>query len=165
MKKTLLAILALVLLGACNFISDNGTESAKTSEPRIDSTEFANHINSFAIQDISYIEVFQVFDEKGYCLVSTHRFNPKYKYKYEMYEQVNRSALYYTPDPSVMLYNDLKIEADDFIMVDTYSYDTKGGQFLGIKIDSEKLTVPVYVRKSEVLKYWNTAGKALNNLR
>ena len=57
----------------------------------------------------------------------------------------------YVFDESILLYDDLEINASDFIMVDTYTYDTKPDSFLGIEIPSETLTVPVYVRKSELL--------------
>ena len=57
----------------------------------------------------------------------------------------------YVFDESVMLYNDLEIKADDYIMIGTYSYDTKPSNFFGTEIPSRRLTVPIYVRKSELL--------------
>ena len=51
-----------------------------------------------------------------------------------------------------MLYDDLKIYGDDFIMINTYTYETRGGSLFGIDVPPETKTVPVYVRRSDMLK-------------
>ena len=119
-------------------------------------------INSFETQPIKKLEVFQVFEDKGYsstykhnyrsCLARSYKYNKNHRYKFDEYEEVNSSSLYITFDDKVMLYDELEIFDDDFIMIDTYSYDTRGGKAFGIEVPSQRVTVPVYVKRSDLLK-------------
>lgn len=167
MKKALaltLTIISTIMICSCDFSQSNnspirGTEDSKKS---IDTAEFRASIMEYETQPIDYIEVFQVFEEKEMddelglpfqaCLVKTYKYNPKHKYKFDEYTEVNASALYITYDSKIMLYDDLKIYGDDFIMINTYTYETRGGNLFGIEVPPETKTVPVYVRRSEMLK-------------
>ena len=167
MKKALaltLTIISAIMICSCNLSQPNnspirGTEDTKKS---IDTAEFRASIMEYETQPIDYIEVFQVFEEKETdtdlglpyqaCLVKTYKYNPRHRYEFDKYEQVNASALYVTYDTKVMLYDDLKIYGDDFIMINTYTYETRGGSLFGIDVPPETKTVPVYVRRSEMLK-------------
>lgn len=131
----------------------------------IDTLAMIEKINSYEIQPIDRIEVFQVFEGKQFsreygnyyrcCLAETYKFNSKKKSSWnDGYEIVNKSSMIYIFDESVLLYDDLKISANDFIMVGTYTYDTKPKNLFGMEIPSERLTVPVYVRKSELLELY-----------
>ena len=128
----------------------------------IDTTAMIEDINSYETQPIDKLVVFQVFEGKEYsstyrhnykkCLAKSYKYNKNHRYKFDEYEEVNSSSLYITFDNKIMLYDELEIFADDFIMIDTYSYDTRGGKALGIEFPSERITVPVYVKRTDLLK-------------
>lgn len=159
-----LSIIILAILGGCDMVQSNDSTltGSGNSSSSIDTAEFRASIMEYETQPIAYVEVFQVFEEKEYdkdlgldfqaCLVRTYKYNKSHKYKYDEYEQVNASALYVTYDSKVMLYDDLKIYGDDFIMTSTYTYETRGGNLFGVEVPPEKKTVPVYMRRSEMLK-------------
>ena len=167
MKKALaltLTIISAIMICSCNLSQPNnspirGTEDSKN---HIDTAEFRASIMEYETQPIDYIEVFQVFEDRETdtelgltyqaCLVRTYKYNPRHRSKYDEYDQVNASALYVTYDLKLMLYDDLKIYGDDFIMINTYTYETRGGNLFGIEVPPETKTVPVYVKRSEMLK-------------
>lgn len=151
----------IILMNSCNYASINNA----VNDTPIDTLAMVEKINSYEIQPIDRIVVFQVMDGKKYnqeykryyhsCLGKAYKYNKNHKNKFDEYDKVNSSSLFVTFDDSFLLYNDLEIKANDFIMVGTHSYDTKGGSFLGIEVPSERITVPVYVRKSELLGLYN----------
>jgi len=162
MKKITFAIVLFVcvILHSCNYAPQPSQPIVKD----IDTTAIVEKINSFEIQPIDKLEVFQVFEGTAYseeygsnyksCLAKSYKYNKNHYGKYDEYEEVNSSSLYITFDDKILLYNELEITGDDFLMIDTYTYDTKGGKALGIEIPSKRLTVPVYVKKSELLKLY-----------
>ncbi len=166
MKKTafiLFVSLLCYIMSSCNYTPSipslsNEEQPIKT----IDTSAMIADINSFETQPINKLEVFQVFEDKGYsstykhnyksCLARSYKYNKNHRYKFDEYEEVNSSSLYITFDDKVMLYDELEIFDDDFIMIDTYSYDTRGGKAFGIEVPSQRVTVPVYVKRSDLLK-------------
>ena len=151
-----LLLICVFLLNGCNFSNQSSTGSVQETTEQInndkspiDTLLLLNAIWSADIQPVSILEVFQVLDgiyfetfdrDFNSCLVKT------YTSKYAA-EPVNTSALFITSDKTLMLYDGLKIEGDDFIIIDTYTYDTQGTA----DRPSRSKTVPVYVRKSEIL--------------
>ena len=166
MKKIafiLFVSLLCYILSSCNYTPSipslsNEEQPIKT----IDTSAMIADINSFETQPINKLEIFQVFEDKGYsstykhnyksCLARSYKYNKNHRYKFDEYEEVNSSSLYITFDDKVMLYDELEIFDDDFIMIDTYSYDTRGGKAFGIEVPSQRVTVPVYVKRSDLLK-------------
>jgi hypothetical protein len=166
MKKLafiLFVSLLCYIMSSCNYTPSipslsNEEQPIKT----IDTSAMIADINSFETQPINKLEVFQVFEDKGYsstykhnyksCLARSYKYNKNHRYKFDEYEEVNSSSLYITFDDKVMLYDELEIFDDDFIMIDTYSYDTRGGKAFGIEVPSQRVTVPVYVKRSDLLK-------------
>lgn len=166
MKKLafiLFVSLLCYITSSCNYTPSipslsNEEQPIKT----IDTAVMIANINSFETQPINKLEVFQVFEDKGYsstykhsyksCLARSYKYNKNHRYKFDEYEEVNSSSLYITFDEKVMLYDELEVFDDDFIMIDTYSYDTRGGKTFGIEVPSQRVTVPVYVKRSDLLK-------------
>jgi hypothetical protein len=166
MKKIafiLFVSLLCYIMSSCNYTPSipslsNEEQPIKT----IDTSAMIADINSFETQPINKLEIFQVFEDKGYsstykhnyksCLARSYKYNKNHRYKFDEYEEVNSSSLYITFDDKVMLYDELEIFDDDFIMIDTYSYDTRGGKAFGIEVPSQRVTVPVYVKRSDLLK-------------
>lgn len=166
MKKLafiLFVSLLCYIMSSCNYTPSipslsNEEQPIKT----IDTAVMIANINSFETQPINKLEVFQVFEDKGYsstykhnyksCLARSYKYNKNHRYKFDEYEEVNSSSLYITFDEKVMLYDELEVFDDDFIMIDTYSYDTRGGKAFGIEVPSQRVTVPVYVKRSDLLK-------------
>jgi hypothetical protein len=166
MKKIVFILFVSLLcyiMSSCNYTPSipslsNEEQPIKT----IDTSAMIADINSFETQPINKLEVFQVFEDKGYsstykhnyksCLARSYKYNKNHRYKFDEYEEVNSSSLYITFDDKVMLYDELEIFDDDFIMIDTYSYDTRGGKAFGIEVPSQRVTVPVYVKRSDLLK-------------
>ena len=157
-----LSLLCFVLF-SCNYTPSTTSLSNKEQPIKtIDTVAMIADINSFETQPIKKLEVFQVFEDKGYsstykhnyrsCLARSYKYNKNHRYKFDEYEEVNSSSLYITFDDKVMLYDELEIFDDDFIMIDTYSYDTRGGKAFGIEVPSQRVTVPVYVKRSDLLK-------------
>ena len=151
------------VLFSCNYTFSTPSLSNKEQPIKtIDTVAMIADINSFETQPIKKLEVFQVFEDKGYsstykhnyrsCLARSYKYNKNHRYKFDEYEEVNSSSLYITFDDKVMLYDELEIFDDDFIMIDTYSYDTRGGKAFGIEVPSQRVTVPVYVKRSDLLK-------------
>lgn len=172
MKKYLYVVyIVLITILAVAITITSMKSCEKTSEPEvmakepIDTMAMINKINAYEIQPIDRIEIFQVYNGEYFCkefgsecrrcLAKTFKFNKKKKNEWnDGYEKVNRSAMIYVFDESIMLYDALVITASDYIMVGTYTYDTKPENFFGMEISSETLTVPVYVRKSELLELY-----------
>ena len=166
MKKIVFILFVSLLcyiMSSCNYTPSipslsNEEQPIKT----IDTSAMIADINSFETQPINKLEVFQVFEDKGYsstykhnyksCLARSYKYNKNHRYKFDEYEEVNSSSLYITFDEKVMLYDELEVFDDDFIMIDTYSYDTRGGKAFGIEVPSQRVTVPVYVKRSDLLK-------------
>lgn len=113
-----------------NPISVNDT----IEEEKVDSVDFVNWINSFEIQPIDYVSVSSVLKDDGECIVYTYKTNSR----------ENHRAGYFTTK-GIILYDGLKIYGNDFIMIGNYREEhgyNSGG------------TIPVYVRKSEMLENW-----------
>ena len=157
----LVAVLIVMSMKSC----DTTPETNVMKKQAIDTMAMINKINAYEIQPIDRIEIFQVYNGKYFCkefgsncrrcLAKTYKFNKKKKSSWnDGYEKVNRSAMIYVFDESIMLYDALEITASDYIMVGTYTYDTKPENLFGMEIPSETLTVPVYVRKSELLELY-----------
>lgn len=157
----LVAVLIVMSMKSC----DTTPETNVMKKQAIDTMAMINKINVYEIQPIDRIEIFQVYNGEYFCkefgsecrrcLAKTFKFNKKKKNEWnDGYEKVNRSAMIYVFDESIMLYDALEITASDYIMVGTYTYDTKPENFFGMEISSETLTVPVYVRKSELLELY-----------
>jgi hypothetical protein len=103
-------------------------------EEKVDSVDFVNWINSFEIQPIDYVSVNSVIKDEGECIVYTHKTNSRESHR----------AGYFTTE-GIILYDGLKIYGNDFIMIGNYREEhgyNSGG------------TIPVYVRKSEMLENW-----------
>ena len=162
LETLFLAAFICAILNSCNF---DDVPTQLNNEPKvapIDTAAMVESINSYETQPIDKIVVFQVFEGKEYskvykhhyqsCLAKTYKYNKNHRYKFDEYEEINSSSLYITFDDKVMLYDDLEIKANDFIMIDTYSYDTRSGKAFGVEIPSQRATVPVYVKRSELLK-------------
>ena len=118
-----------------------GCGNNKTKPPKspknlteVDSIEFVNWINSFDIQPIVSVYISSVIGE-GQSIVYAKNI-----------EEKTIEALFYTPKKDELLYDGLTFYGDDFIMVGTYQYETY-----------KTNTIPVYVRKSEVLNNWKVA--------
>lgn len=139
--------LGLVVMNSCDFATlNNGV-----TEPPVDTVAMIAKINSFETQPIDRIEVFQVLEGRDYSKEYRHYYHSCLARTYKNKKEVNSSALIMVFDESVLLYNDLEIKASDYVMTGTYSYDTKPENFFGMEIPSRRLTVPIYVRKSELL--------------
>lgn len=164
MKKNFFITCIFVMLMAisgCGPFQPKGS-SEENKHTVVDTAAIRAEIMEFEIQPINYVEAFQVFEESKMddklglryrgCLARTYKYNKNHKYKYDEYEEVNPAALYITYDDKAMLYDGLKVYGDDFIMINTYTYETRGGRVLGIDIPSQSKTVPVYVRRSDLLK-------------
>lgn len=150
MKRLFLGVLALGLVAIMNSC-DFATLNNGVAEPPIDTVAMIAKINSFETQPIDRIVVFQVLEGREYSQEYRHYYHCCLAKTYKNRKEVNSSALIMVFDENVLLYNDLEIKATDYVMTGTYSYDTKPDNFFGMEIPSRRLTVPIYVRKSELL--------------
>ena len=111
-------------------------------EEKVDSVDFVNWINSFEIQPIEYVSVSEVIENDGKCIVYVHKTNTHPR-------EDHRAGFITTAD--IIFYDRLKIYGNDFIMIGNCDDRRYRG------------TIPVYVRKSEMLEDWHNSYLVLDS--
>ena len=132
MKKVIIGLLIVF-----NCLAFNNYVYSQTNKTDI-SEEFENILSEYEDSPVNQIRIIGVGDKediKGVaatrCVVTTMTDG----------DLTDLIAIYYSFNEKVILYDNKIIKGDDFIVLTTESFDFKG----------RKLTVPVYVRKSELL--------------
>lgn len=134
-----------IIRGRESQVSNDGNPNSvddTIEKEKVDSVDFVNWINSFEIQPIDYVSVSLVIENDGKCIVYTHKQNT--------HPRENHRAGFITI-ADIILYDGLKIYSNDFIMVGNCNDPRYGG------------TIPVYVRKSEMLENWQSSYFVLDS--